>query len=374
MSSRNIGKKKFKALASKATPKWEVIRRQLRRQLLSGDFLPGDALPSEPVLCGQFGVARNTIRQALGALEKENIIERVQGKGTFLARNKSNGEQIRMLDVFCLILPRVERDESPRFINGFDESALEINHQMMVATTRNDVYRQGEIMLHILDKKMAGVVLVPTLEKTTPPHHIRQMQTNGIPVVLCNRPVEGVSAPLVTWDWEEIGAMAARHFLEVGHRRIGYFANIHHSMAEAHARGLREVMAQAGIPMNPDHIIFTSLASTLEDKKAVVEKWLSRPDRPTAILCNDDIEAENVYWYATEMGLKVPDDLAIIGFGESARDEKMSRMRLTSVTMNAFDIGQKAVQMLVEMRSGARSITDDEVFHIDLSFWQGSTA
>ena len=73
------------------------------------------------------------------------------------------------------------------------------------------------------------------------------------------------------------------------------------------------------------------------------QEWLTRPDRPTGILCSDDTEAEALYCSAMDMGLKIPDDLAIIGFGVPGR-EGLFRRRLTSIKMNGFELGRKALK------------------------------
>ena len=374
MSLDKLPPKIFKVLASESIPKWDVLRRHIRQQVLSGEFMPGDILPSEMVLCKQFGMARITVRHALDELEREGIIERIKGKGTFVSHARLSEPPLRTTNVFCLVMPETRRDVYPQLISGFSEGASKINYQVMIVITHNEMYREGDIMLQVMDKKMAGVALVPILEKVTPPHHIRQLQSNEIPVVLCNRPVEGVSAPLVAWDYKEIGRIAAGYLLERGHRRIGYFGNIRHPMTEAHVKGLEEALLAAGCAMRPEDVIFSgTLADSDQDRCAVIEEKLSRPDRPTAILCNDDTEAENVLWTAGHIGLKVPDDLAVVGFGVSTR-EGMYRKQLTSVLLDASQIGKKAIELLAEMRSGKRSITSDEVFHVDLGFVQGSTA
>jgi GntR family transcriptional regulator, arabinose operon transcriptional repressor len=372
MALRDITRKDFKALAYKSTPKWELLKQQLRQQVLNGDFVPGDALPSETVLCEQSQLARSTVRQALDQLEKEGIIERIQGKGTFVAEFKSNRKHIKTMDVLCLVIPEVARDLYPMLINGFYEGALPINHQVMIATTSNDVYRQGDIMLQIIDKKMAGVAIVPTILKPTPPHHVRQLQNNGIPVVLCHRTVEAISAPLVTWDWKEVGRMAARCFLDHGHQRIGYYGFMRYVMTEQHVEGMQEVLAEKGLMLDENSILFTNSTDSDEEKFALIQKKLAEPDHPTAILCNDDTEAERVYWAAQEMGLKVPGDLAIMGFGNSVR-EGVIRRRLVSVTVSEFDLGKKAVKLLEEMRSGTRPITNNEVFRMELTLSSGTT-
>ena len=364
--------KSFKRLSSGRMLKSEFIGREILRHILSGDYVPGDVLPSETALCETFGVSRNTVRQAFENLTHEGVVYRIRGKGTYVAKLTSANKSVGTLNIFCLILPEVDRDLYPVLINGFSEGATLIHRQVMLSTTSNDVYRQGGILLQILDTHMGGVAIVPMLDQTTPPQHMWQLQTNNIPVVLCNRRIEGVRAPLASWDWEEVGRVAARHFLSRGHRRMGYFSTVDHPSAQLHIRGMQDILAGHGCTLRQQHILFASLGDSDEHKRDTIQTMLSAPDRPTAVFCVDDTEAEVVYWAAEGMGLKVPDDVAIMGFGVSKR-KGVFRKRLTSVTIDGFELGRKVVNLLAEMQTGIRSITDTDVFHTPLDLIEGET-
>ena len=100
---------------------------------------------------------------------------------------------------------------------------------------------------------------------------------------------------------------------------------------------------------------------------------LSAPNRVTAIFCHDDDEAELIHHLASGMGLKFPGDLSLIGFGDASERYGVFRSRLTSVTINEFDLGARAVLVLKEIRDGQRRADSDEVFYEPLTLVQGET-
>ena len=86
--------------AETAKPKYEQLKSFVLAELHSGRLKPGDALPSEPKLADSLQVARNTIRQALGELEQEGVIERIKGQGTFV-RDVPKEVPPPGIDAFC---------------------------------------------------------------------------------------------------------------------------------------------------------------------------------------------------------------------------------------------------------------------------------
>ena len=73
-----------------AAPMYDQLRRLLLEQISTGKLTPGDLLPGEHRLCDQYGISRTVVRQALAQLEHEGVVERVKGKGTFVARPKTS--------------------------------------------------------------------------------------------------------------------------------------------------------------------------------------------------------------------------------------------------------------------------------------------
>ena len=126
-------------------------------------------------------------------MERKGLLRRVRGKGTFIHENAHT--LLRSgLDAFALILPDTQVGFYPSLLAGFEAAAGNLRSQVLVINTRNDPHRQADGILQLIDKKVAGVALVPTMSPPTPAYQVRQLQQHHIPVVLCHRPVEGVCA------------------------------------------------------------------------------------------------------------------------------------------------------------------------------------
>jgi GntR family transcriptional regulator, arabinose operon transcriptional repressor len=302
------------------------------------------------------------------------VIRCVQGKGNYFVGRRSDGEQ---LAVFSLILPEISHSLYPPLAKGFDDQAGLRQRQVLLCNTDFDVHKQGNLVLQMIEKHVAGVALVPALSAPTPAFHVRQLQLHNIPVVLCHRPVAEVSAPLVTWDVAKVARVAGRTLAGLGHRRIAYFARTRYSVTELHERSLRQTLEESGLELPGNHVSYGESPMTLDDHldlRIEALKPLVKGLNPvTAIFCNDDNEAEVVYYSLGRLGVRIPDDVSLMGFGDSRFRSGAFFSRLSSVVIDEYKLGSRAAELLHEMQIGQRPIDSDEVIYKPISLWEGRT-
>lgn len=354
-------------------PKHERLRKHFVNELLSGRLKPGQAIPTEQQLVETLGVARTTIRQAMSSLENDGLIRRTRGRGTFVEDDVRKKLQ-RGQNIFALVVPETRGGFFPSLLYGFEEAASEVEHQMLVCRTDDNVDRQASIILQLLDKEVGGVALMPTAPTPTPEFHIRQLQKQGIPVVFCHRRVEGISAPLMATPYLEVGRMAGKTLLDRGHRRIAYLATERAPVAKAYETGLHEVMQAAGCELSPPMVCIDDFPKSTEEKVvlAMLRQTFERPDRPTAIFASFDTLAEMIYLLLPRLGLRIPEDVSLVGFGGAWREGAIAK-QLTSVVLDEITTGRQAVSLLHEMRSGVRPIDDNTETVLDLGLYEGET-
>src|SRR5690606_3192507 len=196
--------------------KYQRILDHLMAEIFTGRLAPGNALPTEAELCRSLGMSRGTVRQALAELESSGFIYRVQGRGTFVTTEQQRQSR-QQQDVFALIAPQLREGLYPSLVHGFEQATAGCQHQAVVSNSGNDVAKQGDLVLQMIDRAVGGVAMVPTTASATPVYQIRQLQEHQIPVVFCHRSVEGVSAPCVTWSGREVGLKAGAALRELGH-------------------------------------------------------------------------------------------------------------------------------------------------------------
>lgn len=351
--------------------KHERLRDHFISELRVGRLKPGQAIPTEQSLMETLGVARATIRQAMASLENDGLIRRVQGKGTFVeddVRRKLKRGQ----DIYALVTPETHGGFYPSLLHGFETAASSVRHQAIVCSTDFDVSRQGDIILQLLDKEVGGVAIVPTVDPPTPAYQPGQLQKRGIPVVFCHRRVEGIDAPLLVLPYYDVGYKAGSTLAAMGHRRVAFISPYHAPSIQAYQTGLQDALKAMGGQVPAEFVFKPSFSDREDDFLSALGRMFGQPNPPTAIFTTFDSQAETIYFLLPRLGLRVPEDVSLVGFGGSWREGAMMR-RLTSVVVDEVATGRRAVSLLHEMRQGQRPIDDNEEFVLEVELYQGET-
>ncbi len=378
---------------SARTTKYAKLRDLISEQIATGSLSKGDFLPSEPALAKRFEISRSTVRQAIAELETDGLVERIPGKGTLVLKGggaSTGGTPVanpnvptESLGVFTVVLPELKTGHYPAMVQHFEQAASDLMHQTIFCTTGNDVRRQGDIILQLIDKRVAAVALSPPTVGAVPTHQLRQLQLNGIPVVLLHRGVAGITAPIIEIPYETIAAKAARALLERGHRRIAFIgSHVSESTERYRASFARTIEADGGyLPSELVWIGERPLADAgspdtqrLRDVEQAFQTMMALPPdrRPTAAFDPWDADAEAIYLALLERGLKIPDDFSIVSFGGASGSGTLSS-RISSVTLDERHFALKAVELLEQMVKGDIHLNDDSRFTASLGFREGET-
>jgi len=358
---------------TKAAHKWQQVRHYILSKVSEGGYAFGDAIPSENHICERVGMSRNTVRQAFQDLENEGIIYRVKGKGTFLAEPKRAKPNTRN-ELLGLVFPTIRRSLYASLTQGFDDALTLQKFQTLICQTNNDVNRQGNIILRLLHKGIDGIAMVPSTDNRTPAFQIELLLDNNIPVVLCHRTVEGMDVPVLYYDKEAVGRLAGRLLLEHGHKKIAYYGVYRYAVTEAHLKGLRETMSDYGLELEDSHILFGPEGETAQqdDLRDIALTHFVLEQKPTAVFCSDDDEAERLYWVCRKLNMRVPADISIVGFGDCHRNT-FTRKFLSAVVIDEYAMGQKAAELLCAITSGALKMHNAERISLDMDIYRGNS-
>jgi len=355
-----------------ATPKHEQLRNYLIAQVESGKLNGGEALPSEHRLAEILGIARSTVRQALSTLEQSGIVRRIHGKGTFIheeARQRLKKGQ----DLFALILPETSGGFYPSLQVSFEAAAGASHNQVIVCNTNNEIDKQGNSILQLMDLHVAGVAIVPTTSPETPLFHIRQLHERGIPVVCCSRPVHGAQVPLLAIPFEEIGQRAGTLIREHGHQRVVMMSPFQTTSGLAYNSGFRKGLGN-GIQLETFFGTSTSPDAFSQEDRIAAElaRLFQQQSPPTAIFTTFDSLAELIYLHLQRTGLKIPEDVSLIGVGGTRRLGALTN-RLTSITIDEVRMGAEAIELLEKMRTGKLPLSTNELRVMPVGVSEGRT-
>lgn len=238
--------------------------------------------------------------------------------------------------------------DSPYFLEvltGAEQAAARARAGLVITATHGRAAERRGWMANLLSHQSAGIVLavsVPT-EGT-----LEELAGLGTPLVLLD-PVGGSdpSVPTVgATNWSG-GLAATEHLLSLGHRRIAVITG-HPRLVCSQQRleGYRAAMGRAGIPVDEELVRYGDFQPGGGQRAAA--QLLSLPDPPTAVFAGSDMQASGVYQEARARGLRVPDDLSVVGFDDLSICRYLSPP-LTSVRQPLADMAAEAVRMVLEV-------------------------
>lgn len=174
------------------------------------------------------------------------------------------------------------------------------------------------------------------------------------PSALINCFMDGIDAPCFVPDDEGGGHAQARHLAELGHKRIGMIELPEGMVARPlRRRGVDRALAEAGLRLD-EGLVRTGQVGPVSARRTVAYEaamdLLERRDRPTAIICSKDEFALQTLGAAARLGLRVPDDLSVIGFDDVQIISATTRPALTTIRLPYFEMGRRAAQVALAPR------------------------
>ncbi|MBX6382339.1 MAG: LacI family DNA-binding transcriptional regulator [Microbispora sp.] len=219
-------------------------------------------------------------------------------------------------------------------------------HLLMLATSgekSHDAYVRA-VRRHNLD----GVVMI---DSGTWDPSLRRLAESGVPCVGLDRPVRGPRATYVTSDNVGGARLAVRHLHERGRRAIATITGPAHTRPGAERlRGYREELSRLGLPQRPEFVVEGDFY--LSGGHAAMRRLLAADDRPDAVFVAGDEMAVGALHAIAEAGLKVPEDIALVGFDDIEVAALMSP-GLTTIAQDKAGFGTAAAEAVVAMINGA---------------------
>jgi DNA-binding LacI/PurR family transcriptional regulator len=354
-----------------------IERRILHRQLADilraeSQRLPGGAaLPSEHQLAQKYGVSRQTVRRAMIDLVAAGLVERRQGKGTYVRGDSPAprpvggsciGVLVAHLDSWFVLdaLAGIERVAAQ---GGFGVILRAVGEDGADATT--PVLPAGLEQMRRLGAQ--GLVAWPLPSRSGEAEAFDAVVRGGIPVVFFDRYLPGSPIPHVVSDNFRGGQDLGRHLLGLGHRRLGWLWPREVDVTSVRERwsGVRAAVAAAGL--GADALQEAPTGGTAAGVRAAVQGLLAQDPsrRPSALLCGSDHLAPAALATLRALGLAVPGDVALTGFDDLPYAAWLEPP-LTTVRQSPRLMGETAATLLLGILGGGRPRAPNAVLPVEL--------
>lgn len=277
----------------------------------------------------------------------EAIIQKHQFQPNALARSLIKKET----GIIGVILPDITNPFFPEVFSGAEQEAQKTGHNFFLCNSMGNYAKESEFLNIMQEKRVDGILFMggrinlkecdPLLVQEVVEH------ANKIPLVLINGSLKNADLTRVVTD-EYAGAVSAvQHLIGLGHRDIGFIGGENHmTTTSIKIRAFRKTLKEAGLPVREEWILPDSFS--VDSGRQQMEKLLKLPAKPTAVLCVNDFTAIGAIKTAIENGLKIPDDLSIVGFDDIPLAHHVIP-ELTTVSQQANELGRTAVKLLRQL-------------------------
>ena len=330
-------------------PKYEMVKEYIRH-LLKDDIIPyGEKLPSEHDLMTKFQVSRQTVRQSFGELAAEGLVYKEQGKGTF-SNYKKGPKQSQIVAVVTTYLSGFV---FPGIISGIEQVLSDEGYMMLLCNTNNIKKREAQYLKSVLDHNVVGIIIEPTVS-SRPNTNIKLLYDiieKGIQLVFINACYNDFDSAYVLLDDFKGGYIATEYLLQLGHKKIAGIFKTDDNQGVQRRRGYLDALNAYGIS-RPEGLIGEYDTANMYDHPYIFAQSLIRKgDCPSAFFCYNDQCALMVIQAVNDKGLRVPEDISVVGYDDSI-SPMHSGVKLTTIQHPKKAMGVQAAKYMVDMLEG----------------------
>lgn len=336
---------------TKASPKYIQLRDILLRYLEEEQYTADQKIPTEDELITRFQVSRVTVRKALQVLVDDGVIYKVQGSGSFFSGKIPDIPGVSYL--IGVIAPLVFSYIYPQIIQGIDEIAQEHRYNVVLGGSKINPDRELTCLRQLLEKDIDGLLFEPSsgFRYEADSEIVQFLSSLPIPVVFMNWAIDDPKISTVSLNDVEGGIMATNYLIDAGHRRIACIRPTNHLPGIHRYQGYRKVLETHGIAYDERYDKSSAVLLQGEDHASaypLMKELIELGDeRPTAVFCFNDQIASLAYKAICDAGLKIPDDISVMGFDDSELAIR-PEVPLTTVVHPKHLIGKWAAEILFD--------------------------
>jgi LacI family repressor for deo operon, udp, cdd, tsx, nupC, and nupG len=264
-----------------------------------------------------------------------------------------------------LIVPELENPIFPAYAQVMETLLAQHGFTPVLCTQTPGGVDEDEYVELLLDRGVAGIIFVSGLHADATANHerYRDLTERGLPIVFVNGHAPQIDAPFLSDDDAYAMDLAVRHLASMGHRRIGLAVGPERFVPVIRkTAGFTKAMRTHVPDQDPTELIVHTLFS-VEGGQAAAHHLLGR--QVTAMVCGSDLMALGAIRTLRQRGLRVPDDVSVIGYDDSPL-MAFTDPPLTTVRQSVGPMATAAVQALVDEINGTRAPRDEFLFRPEL--------
>jgi DNA-binding LacI/PurR family transcriptional regulator len=252
------------------------------------------------------------------------------------------------LGAIGLLVPELSNPIFPALAEAIESRATAAGLATILCSRAGSDLREIDYVHMLLERRVDSMVFISgeAADLRADYAHYARFRHEGARFVLVNGSSDAIQAPSVGVDEQAAGQLATQHLIDLGHRRVGFVAgHAYYRPTQEKALGREYALRLAGLPAGAELVAHADF--TVAGGRVALRRLLRRPpsERPTGVICSSDLMAIGALQEALAEGLRVPDDLSIVGF-DGIEAARWTRPQLTTIEQPIDDIAESALRAL----------------------------
>lgn len=301
------------------------------------------------------GVSHTTVSRALRDSEEVSPetrarIREIAATMGYRPNPVARALQGRRTQTLGVVVTRLSDPFHTEVVQGIEMVAQAHGYGLLLSLSHEDPKKERAIVELLAAKQVDGIIVAASRLGS---RYLPLLEALQIPIVLINSHQTGPYVYSVATDNAHGGRLAAAYLIGLGHRAIAYIGSRRGGDSNRERfRGFRQALREAGLPLRPEWVVAGD--GRVAGGEAAMRRLLEQRPRPTAVFCYNDLTAIGALKAALRAGLRIPEELSIIGFDGLEEGTYVSPM-LTTVAQPRRQLGRLAAEMMLEILNGQPS-------------------
>lgn len=305
-------------------------------------------------LAHELGVSIATVSRALHSSpeigqEMQNRVKELAKRLNYRPNPFAQSLRKEAPKVIGVVVPNLVTHYYAAVLDGIEDEARRAGYSVISANTHEDCEDEARAIDNFIDLHVVGIVACLS-QSTTDYSHFEEISDMGIPLVFFGRTCLPEKFSSVTANGDEAAQEATQHLIDTGSRRIAFIGGPNHlDMVRRRKHGYLEALRDNRIPIERELVVCDKIDYDVALRNTLA--LLSKENRPDAIIAFNDIILFAAFNAIKQQGLRIPEDVALIGFTDDAH-AKYTTPCLSAIEDQSFLMGQTACKLLLANVNG----------------------
>ena len=294
------------------------------------------------------GISYSAVSRALNGLkgvseETRERVKKIADDLEYFPNAVARGLVQQKTGTLGLIIPDITNPFYPELARSVEEKASKAGYNTFLCNTNYDLEKEESYLMDLIEKRVDGIIIAPVSSRS---NLMEERKRLPVPCVYLGNAPENTKYSYVITDSIRGGYLAGRTLIEKGYKTIGFIGGTDGgSSVDERFKGFQDAMDRYNIPINENYIRLENWRR--ETGYEIMEQMINSGDYPEAVAAGNDFLALGIIQKIKEKGLKVPDDIAVIGFDDIPH-ASWPEINLSTIRQPKILMGETAVDLLLE--------------------------